>query len=77
MDTKITEEELLACIDTSIPVINVKRMTRRTEVNNEITYVPRQTIIITFAGLVVPEYVYINYMRCPTEPYVPRVIQCV
>lgn len=38
--------------------------------------VPRQMVLVTFQGLTLPEYVYIDRVRCEVEKYVPPVIQC-
>lgn len=76
VDTRISEEELIEIIESDIPVRNVQRLTRIIEKNNEKIRVPKQTVIVTFAGLQVPTHVYINYNRCAIEPYIPKVIQC-
>lgn len=57
-------------------MLNVKRLTRIVEKDNDKIFVPKQSVIVTFAGLVIPSHVYINYTRCATEPYYPKVTQC-
>lgn len=69
-----------------IPVLEVKRLTRVAtdrdtgkvimDRDGKAKRVPRQLILVTFQGLTLPDYVYIDRVRCEVEKYVPPVIQC-
>jgi hypothetical protein len=61
VDTKLTESQLTTLIESEVP---------------EKIKIPRQTIVVTFAGLSVPNAVTISYIKCPTELYIPKVVQC-
>jgi hypothetical protein len=76
VDTKLTESHLINLIESEVLVLDVRPMTRLVEQNGEKIKIPRQTIVVTFAGLSVPKAVTINYIKCPTEIYIPKVIQC-
>lgn len=77
VDTFFSEEYLLKNISSDIKVVKVQRMYRNiTTEDNKKVRVARQMVIVTFAGLIVPQYVYLNYVRCETEPYVQPVMQC-
>jgi hypothetical protein len=76
VDTKLTESQLTTLIESEVPVLGVRRMTRLVEQDGEKIKIPRQTIVVTFAGLSVPKAVTINYIKCPTELYIPKVVQC-
>jgi hypothetical protein len=71
VDTKLTESQLTTLIESEVPVLGVRRMTRLVEQDGEKIKIPRQTIVVTFAGLSVPKAVTINYIKCPTELYIP------
>lgn len=86
VDTAITEQDLRLSIRSVIPVLDVKRLTRVATdrdsgkvimgADGKAKRVPRQMVLVTFQGLTLPEYVYIDRVRCEVERYVPPVIQC-
>lgn len=76
VDTKLTETELINNIYSQSKILAVKRINRKIIENNTAQYVPTQTIIVTFRGQILPNYVTIHYVRCSVEPYIQRVVQC-
>lgn len=77
VDTSLTEAELKQKIISDISVTNVKRLMRMTlDENGMRITVPRQMVIVTFDGLIIPDHIYIDYVRCPVETYVSPVMQC-
>lgn len=53
----------------STPISDVKRTHRKIEKNGKTEYIPKQTIIVTFEGNILPNNVYINSVICPVEPF--------
>lgn len=79
VDTTLTEIELKNIIKSSVPILNVKRMYRKNEKKSkpdDPDTVPRQMVIVTFQGLNMPQFVFIDRVRCVVEPYIAPVIQC-
>lgn len=74
IDTSYSENELLNLIQSSVPVKAIKRMFRRNNQNNE--RVPRQMVVITFKGLEIPQFIYINKIRFPVDVYYSPVLMC-
>lgn len=78
VDTFFDEKFIISEIDSSIPVVEVKRIKRRV-VNSgtkEISYVNRQMVIITFLGNRIPDTVKLNLCNFIVEPYISPVVQC-
>lgn len=78
VDTFFTEEYLKNAINSDIPVVEVKRMKRK-NINpqtNNIEYIDRQIIIVTFLGNKLPDSVIINMVRFSVDPYIHPVVQC-
>lgn len=76
VDTMFDEDYLLNNIESNCKILSVERFKRKVEIENKISYVPRQIVALTFEGNKLPNEVYINRVVCPVEPYVQRVIQC-
>lgn len=76
VDTSYSESALRHLIDSDIPIKHVHRMNRAVRSDDGVTYVPRQIIIVTFEGLKIPQYIYINKVRCPVDAYIQPVVQC-
>uniref|UniRef100_A0A6P7GLE8 Uncharacterized protein LOC114340238 isoform X1 n=2 Tax=Diabrotica virgifera virgifera TaxID=50390 RepID=A0A6P7GLE8_DIAVI len=51
-------------------------MFRKVIKDGVIEKIPRQMIIVTFAGNKIPQFIYINKVRCPVDTYVHPVMQC-
>lgn len=76
VDTRISEHELKSIIESDVPILEVKRFEKIVEREGQKIKVPQQKILVTFAGLIIPKYVIINYNRCETETYIKKPIQC-
>lgn len=76
VDTYFDEEYIKENIESSNPVVNVKRMNRKIQVDGSEKWIPRQLVIVTFEGNVLPKYVVINSVNFVVEPYISKVVQC-
>lgn len=77
VDTSFNEEYLKNNLVSNVPIAEVQRMKRKVNDENEqVTFVPRQVVVLTFEGSVLPNSVKINSVNCPVEPYIQRVTQC-
>lgn len=74
IDTSYLEDELLNIIQSDVPVKSIKRMFRKNPQTNE--RVPRQMVVITFKGLEIPQFIYINKIRFPVDVYYSPVLMC-
>lgn len=76
VDTSLGEDTLMKIINSPVPNKKVQRMTRLIQKEDTSVRVPRQMIIVTFVGKVIPQYIVINKVRCPVDVYVNPVMQC-
>lgn len=76
VDTSYFETELLQIIKSDVVVKRVQRLNKVTRNENEVVHTPRQVVIVTFKGVKIPQYVFINRVRCPVDVYIPSVVQC-
>lgn len=76
VDTRFDDNYLINNIVSSSTVIEVKRFQRKIQIDGEQAVVPRQTVLLTFEGNKIPNYIHINSVRCPVETYIQRVVQC-
>lgn len=81
VSTFYPESEILKDIQSSIKVLAVRRLNRRSTIineigKNEITYIPTGTIVLTFYGSIPPSHVSIYYCKFETSIYIQPVIQC-
>lgn len=76
VDTSFSEQQLMQIIKSEIPIKRVQRLNRATKTGDETVYTPRQVINITFEGVRIPQFIYINKVRCPVEAFVHPVVQC-
>lgn len=76
VDTQFDLEYLKENIESPTKIINLYRLNKKVERDNKIELVPKQSVIITFEGNVLPASVYINSVVCTVEPYLGRVTQC-
>ena len=57
--------------------VEVKRMSRKILLEDGTAkYVPKQSIVVSFLGTILPKYVTINSVLFEVEPYIYSVIQC-
>lgn len=78
VDIDISEEEILetAIANNNIKILNVRRLNRRVNKDNVISYEPTGTILFTFQGVRIPKEIKLYYLEFPIEMYVPPVTQC-
>lgn len=80
VDIDISEEELVHIIKPKfgkeLEILEIRRLKRKLIINNEVTYVPNQTIVISFKGQTLPKQVVIEKIIFEVEPYIQRVVQC-
>lgn len=76
VDTRFDESYVKDNLESYSPILDIKRMHRKTVVDGSDKYIPRQMIIITFEGNLLPQYVTINSVQFSVEPFVGRVVQC-
>lgn len=61
----------------NIKLIAAKRFIRKYKnEKGEYETKPTFSVLLTFRGQVMPEYVFIHHVRCLVEPYISRVVQC-
>lgn len=63
-------------IECSTPISDVKRTHKKIEKEGKTEFVPKQTIIVSFEGNILPNSVIINSVICSVEPFLGRVTQC-
>lgn len=76
VDTCYSEEELINLINCGTKIKHVKRIYKTRNNDGELTRTPRQMIIVTFDGLVIPQYIYIHKVRYEVGPYFQPVVMC-
>lgn len=76
VDTMLSETYLVQNIESDRPIIGCRRIFKKILENNESNLVPRETVVVTVKGNKLPQYVFINSVRCLVEPYISSVIQC-
>ncbi|CAG9812862.1 unnamed protein product [Phaedon cochleariae] len=76
MDTVFDEKYIMDNITSDANILEVSRMKRRVMVDGQSTLVPRQIVILTFEGTILPKAISINSVYFEIEPYVSRVVQC-
>lgn len=76
VDTSFDDKYLFENIISPYRITEVKRLQRKIVKEDGHIFVPKQTVLLTFEGNVLPSTVFINYVACTVEPYVQKVIQC-
>lgn len=79
IDREITEDEIMDNIETEDKrqVLKVERLKRRsTDEAGNPTYIPTNTLLITFRGKILPKSIYLFHNHRTPQPYIPRTIQC-
>ncbi|XP_049867244.1 uncharacterized protein LOC126367659 [Pectinophora gossypiella] len=73
----LSNKKIFSLIGSSRNIIQVRRFMRR--VKNDmgaVSYQPTQTVAVTFASTVLPEYVYLDHWRHEVNLYIAPVKQC-
>lgn len=78
VDTSMEVEELQSVCNSSVDIINIVRLNRKvfSGINGEPSYVPTNTILLTFEGIILPKYTNIYGLDLPVVPYISPVTQC-
>ncbi|KAG5865149.1 hypothetical protein JTB14_002733 [Gonioctena quinquepunctata] len=76
IDTSFDEKYIMDNINADANIVEVSRMKRRIDVEGQSILVPRQIVILTFEGTILPKFININSVYCEIEPYVSKVVQC-
>lgn len=77
IDVNIDEDEILGAMDSTIPPVRMRRITRKsTNSNGMPVYFKTGTCFIEFDGQHLPDHISIYGHRCRVDPYVPPVRQC-
>lgn len=80
VDIEISEQELANIIKpkygNNLEILQVRRLKRKVVKNNETSYVPTQTILVSFKGQSLPKQVIIEKIVFEVEPFIQRVVQC-
>lgn len=76
VDTSFNEDYLFENFMSTVAITNVYRVKRKVEFEGDTVLIPKQTVIVTFEGNVLPKYIYLNSVVCVVEPYIQKVIQC-
>lgn len=77
VDTTINSSEMKEVMKSAFPVTDIRRITRRAMSNDNIpTVTDTETVILTFRGQILPDYVSIYGAKCKVTPYVYKVRQC-
>lgn len=72
----ISNQQLFEELTTTVDIIAIRRFMKKHNDGNQISYLPLQTVAITFATTTTPEYVDLNLWRFPVSSYIPPVKQC-
>lgn len=77
VDTNFDVEYLKENIISTSIVTDIKRTHKKiTNSEGKIEFVPKQTIIVSFEGNILPKHVIINCVYAPVEQFIGRVTQC-
>lgn len=76
IDTSFNNDYLLENIESLSKVTDITRMKKRIVENGQVTFVNKQSLIITFKGNRLPNEVRINSVIFPVECFYGRVTQC-
>lgn len=76
VDTYFNEEYLKENIECESNILEIMRLKRKTIIEGKASLVPRQLIVLTFEGNILPNQIIINSVIFPVEPFVQRVTQC-
>ena len=73
----ITPEELIETTIAEVPLLAARRLNKRVRNNqNQIEYIPTESVVATFRGKKIPKEVVIDYYHARVHIYIPPVIQC-
>lgn len=76
VDTQYDPEYLSENIECQSKVLNIKRLHRRVESDGKVEFKPKQMILVTFEGNILPNQVAVNRVFFAVEQFIGRVTQC-
>lgn len=76
VDTSINNDEIKEVIKSEVPIIDIRRITRKTTNHDAVQVIDTETVILNFRGQILPQYVSIYGAKCKVTPYVYKVRQC-
>lgn len=76
VDPGLSNDEIVNVIQTLNSIKDLRRMTRKIEHDGTTKIINTQTVVITFRGQDLPDFVSIYGAKCTVSPYVYRVRQC-
>jgi len=69
-------DRLRESMTSSIKILEIHRLNRRTKTEGEIKYLPSRTLCVKFAGQFLPHHVSICNCRYPVFPFIPKARIC-
>jgi hypothetical protein len=74
-----SDEEVMTNV--SVPlgcgnILKIRRLKRKTTINEKVEFVPIETVVLTFDGQVLPRHVFLCYNALPVDIYIFPTIQC-
>jgi len=69
-------DRLRESMTSSIKILEIHPLNRRTKIEGEIKYLPSRTLCVKFAGQFLPHYVSIFNCRYPVSPFIPKARIC-
>lgn len=57
-------------------ILKIRRLKRKTLVNDKADFIPTETVVLTFDGQVLPKRVFLCYNSLPVDLYIFPTIQC-
>lgn len=78
VDPSLSIDEIINNIHSSCKVISARRLNRRVFVaeSNTNSYMPTQSVVLTFAGRFLPRTVGLYYVSLDVKPYILPVLRC-
>lgn len=76
IDKNISMEEIIQETETQRTILSARRLNRKFKTDTGIDYIPSETVVITFKGKILPQYIKLHYCRRKIEVYISPVMQC-
>lgn len=76
IDVSITEEEIKEGAESKYEILNVRRLKRRTIVENKVEYIDSKSCVVTFRNRNIPNNIALYHNILEVTQYVSPVVQC-
>lgn len=76
VDPTLSSEEILEVIESSINITDLRRITKKVPTDKNPKYINTPTVVLTFRGQILPDFISIYGARCAVRPYIYKVTQC-